>query len=279
MISVDCARLLRLSSTFCAVAAFSLSNTLVAQEAKNDSTPRVWTITFKKGDAGLYRSMTTLSGVSADGKSAHLLLKPTERIEIKDVNARGEATIVDTPVAMEVSENGKTQKIEDATFTPTTQVFSKTGLLLREDGETLNSADPLTVAQSLLANLPVPTFPVKTGDSWKTEFENKLTPGKKVSMVTTFLGTEKIFGIDTVKTKFTLAVPTAPNAADGQTIKAEGVRCLDIKTGRLVRSDVKMINVEFTTSEGVVKGSMEVSSHLIVPGVNDKDKTGDTPKK
>ena len=249
-----------------------LGDPLHGQPARNDSTPRQWILNFKKGDVGLHRGKTTITGRSADGKTeTHLVIMPTEKVEIKDVNAKGEAIIVDTPVALEVTDNGKTQRMEGAAFTSTTIVINKLGLVQKDDGDT-EASSPLNAVQSLLSNMPTPAAAVKVGESWKTELENRLVPGKKVVMNSTFLGIEQQYGIETFKTRFTVSLPTGPNATDDQTVKAEGIRNIDVKTGRLVRSEVKIQNVEYITPHGVVKGSVEMSNYLIVPGINDGGK-------
>src|SRR5437588_12328212 len=80
----------------------------VAQEAAAPGAVPAWTIAFKKGDVSLHRRTITLSGRSPDGKTDVLYrFKPSERVEIRDVNARGEATVVTTCISRQVLRDGR----------------------------------------------------------------------------------------------------------------------------------------------------------------------------
>src|SRR5207248_1555 len=68
----------------------------------------------------------------------------------------------------------------------------------------------------LLATLRTPILPekeVKAGDTWQTEFDNPAVKGKKFTVKTTFVGTDKVEGMDVWKIQqsgepATLSVPT-----------------------------------------------------------------------
>jgi hypothetical protein len=230
-----------------------------------------WIITFKKGDVSLHRRTVTLSGKAPDGKSdVRIVLKSTERVETGDVNARGEATVITSCAAMEIITNGRPEHIEGALFPSTTRVFSKNGLVIRAPDSAVPATEPFLIIEGLLANNPAPPEAVNVGSTWRTEFQNGLAPGTRVTMISRFLGLAPVFGIPTVKTAFTLAVPTAPAALPPDSISTTGERYLEIATGRVVQSKIEISNVAFAVQGGLIKGVAQIVDELVVPGVNEK---------
>jgi hypothetical protein len=228
-------------------------------------------IAFKKGDVSLHKRSVTLTGRSLDGKSdVRFVFKPTEQAEIRDVNARGEATIVTSCVSMEIVQDGRTEKLENAQFPPTTRVFSKSGLVLREIDGTENALEPLLVVEGLIANTPMPPESGEAPGSWRTDMLNRLTPGQRVTMVSRTIGAETVFGIKTVMMAFTLEVPTTPAQLPNETISAKGERWIDISTGRIVKSDIELDNVAFPFRGSMIIGKVHILDEIIVPGVNEK---------
>jgi hypothetical protein len=255
-----------------------VSPAVLAQGVKQDppkTGAQLWTLNYKKGDASRLRIKTTILGKLPNGQGEiNLVIKAVEKVEVKDVSAKNEVTLVHEPEEVEAIINGVTQSA-GGTASISTWVMSKNGLArpLEED-----PPNQMGVMQAILSHRPVPASPVKVGDSWKTELDNRLVPGKKVSLLSTFAGSEKLYGIDTLKIKFETSVPTKENSDEKETIRARGVYNLDPKTGHTVRSDITVQNIEIPL-QTPIKGTIEIHHVLIVPGVNDRPGEDAGPKK
>lgn len=257
------------------------AQTLAAKKSPPKAGAQIWTLNFKKGDVSRHRNRITLTAKSGNDKGdLSMVFTSVEKVEVKDVSARNEATVVHQTEAFQAIINGKPQPIGNAALPPATQIVGKNGLLIKqldEDPQTANTQ--MAVVQTLLSHHPVPNAPVKIGDVWKTDLENRLVPGKKVALLSTFAGTEKMFGIDTLKVNFQITLPTSSNGGDNDAIRAKGVYNLNPKNGELVRFDTTVQNVEIPLQAGLVKGTIEVRNVLIVPGVNDKPEAETGSKK
>lgn len=73
---------------------------------------------------------------------------------------------------------------------------------------------------------------VKAGDSWTTEIDNPAAKGKKVTIKTTYVGTEKADGADAWKVKQTVDADT-----DGGKLTADVTALLDAANGQLISAD------------------------------------------
>jgi hypothetical protein len=243
-----------------------------AQQAQpdqaQDTTPYTWQFQYKKGTVSKYRTLLTVNGHSPDGNQINVEVNALASQEVKEATDTGDATLVSTAEHSSVKFNGQDLPDNSASHLVITDTVSRKGLLLKHETENA-PPDPLQLDKLLavLANMPVPDQPVKIGDSWKTELDNPGVPGKKISMTSTLVGKEKVAGIDTLKIKTQLALPTADNATDQDTIKLEGTYNMDPKEGRLVRADSSIANLHM----GGATISIKIQNVLIMPGVNDKE--------
>ena len=129
-----------------------------------------------------------LYGKAADGKSdIRLEFRSTERVEIRDVNARGEATVATTCISMSVVQGGRAVPVEGTQFPAT--ILGRNGLLVREM-EGPEQTDPLLIVEAMLVNNPSPPEPVRAGATWRTDLPNNslraggsaLSPGSSAQL-------------------------------------------------------------------------------------------------
>ena len=233
-----------------------------------------WQIAFKKGDTTLHRRTVRLLPVSPDptGMSS-TIIRSIEKVEVRDVNAKGEATIVTNCVSAGIVRGDVSQSIDKASFPPTTRVFSKTGILFRETDGSETSKDPLLVAESMLANCPAPEGSIRAGTSWNTTLQNRLFPSKVATLVTRFEGRETISGISVMKTSFKLDLPAPSPDEPDRLIRADGVRSIDISTGHVVRFQAEVREVSIGPDSSL-RWNVSILDELVLAGVNDKP-TGD----
>src|SRR5205085_2360537 len=143
--------------------------------------------------------------------------------EVKDVNEAGDTTLTQTTESSQFTLNGQEQPTDPAALTTTTQTVSKTGLILKQS--VANGQPEWTKVyeiSSMLTVTPAPTQPVKIGDTWKTEMDNRVVEGKKVTVTSTLVGKEKVAGMDALKVRIKMEIPPTADAADSDTIKSEG---------------------------------------------------------
>ena len=107
----------------------------------------------------------------------------------------------------------------------------------------------------------LPDRPVKVSDTWTLEVENPAVKDDKVTQTYTYLGTEKVLGIDTHKIKMTMSLRQPVK------VEAETIRFRDAETGLTVKV-VSVVN-GIPSLNGPAQWGVEAVR--IVPGVNDKE--------
>ncbi|HZO88708.1 MAG TPA: hypothetical protein VFB38_10255 [Chthonomonadaceae bacterium] len=267
--------LLRLCLAGALVAALPLAvpQFVRAQDAQ-DTTPYTWQFNYKKGDVSRYRVTGSLSGqLPNDSGDLSIVLKSVMKEEVKNTTDVGEADLGNTMESMEISVNGQPFPSNSDNQPTVTMTVNRNGLVLKRSAENNQPGlEQIIALGTLLSNMPVPPMPVKIGDTWKTELDNPLVEGKKVTLTSKLVGKEKVAGIDTLKVRVETSVPTKDGAEAKDTIKAEGVYNVDPQAGRLVRSSYDVTNLDMQAPFGTLK-NMSQKLTLIVPGVNDKEET------
>jgi len=232
-------------------------------------------IAFKKGDISLHRRTVTLTAKSVDGKPGQQIrLRSVERVEIRDVTTKGDATIVTACISMEIERNGSPEKIDKAHFPETTQVFGRTGMLLHESEGSDVATDPLIVAVGVLANMPAPQGSIRRGAVWHTVIHNRLVPHRPVTVKSEFLGAETLWGIPAMRTAFTFDFAHTAKSPLAEEMHITGERALDVATGRVVKFHAEIRNAAFTVGGGATIGIADILDELVVPGANDKNLGG-----
>lgn len=232
--------------------------------AKDDQT-YAWTFKYDKGETIKYRLNYVYTG--AKFKTT---IRSVDRYEVKSVNAKGESTILDTPESQVVVDNGHEIPDNPEDRQVVIKVLDRRGLVVKQElknpdagTETINLIGIMTNAR------PIPDTPVKAGDSWKTELDNLLLPGKKIIVTSTLVGVEKVLGIDTLKIKRQMTIPTTPDEKDP--LKLDSTYNVDPRMGHLVRDNFTLENYETFRADGKVRVKITAEITKILPGVNDKD--------
>ncbi len=240
-----------------------------------DMTPQIWTIKYTKGATSRVRQRATITG-DAGGNEINILLKAVTKRDVKDVAENGDATIATTTESRALSFNGMDLPDDPSSYPVVTQTVSSKGLLVKQSIEnSQQGGEALEKALAMVSQTPVPDKPVKPGDTWKTDIDNRFVEGKKVTVTSTLIGSEKVSGIDTVRVKTEMAIPPTADATDKNLIKVVGFINVDPKVGRVVRSEYNLDNVTLSLGGNEVTVKGKLSGALIVPGVNDKE---DAPK-
>lgn len=268
-IHVRAPRLLLAGALF---AALSFTGVVLAQDAAKDDTPHTWEFQRKKGDTAKYRQKIAINGMLAGGTEIKVEVKTLNKQTVEEVTDTGDATVVTTTESRSVTFNGNPIP-DDNEHPKVTQTLSKNGLVLKytlEKGP--EGQEKLSLLGAVLSATPTPDKPVKVGDSWKTDIDNRLVTGKKVTVESTFVGTEKVLNTDALKIRIKMNVPTKADADDKATVKMDGFYYLDPKTGRLIRTQYTAENVPLETPDGQsFTVSTTFNNDLIVSGVNDKE--------
>jgi hypothetical protein len=275
--------LLRLSSRLVVIGALlaampitlpRLAHARVVVQAEEDAATHTWQLQFKKGDVLKYRTVTNITGpLPNDQGDFHVDVTTLLSQEVKSLSEKGEATVVTTIQKNEATINGQKLPDDPAQYPIITEVFSKNGLVLKHEVENaqpgLEKFDDLT---AMLSNMPTPDKPVKIGDSWKTELENRLVKGKKVTLTSTLVGKEKVGDADTFKVKVETEIPMMEDAGEKDTIKVAGTYNIDAAAGRFLRADYTVENAELPTQVGPVRVKVKQTVNYVAPGSENEEK-------
>ncbi len=129
-----------------------------------------------------------------------ILITTGNKITAKELKKDGTVMIVEDPDIMKVSAAGKESKAPGNK--PWKEFRDSRGILkdyiVDDDPAAVTSANGLKLIASV-SDIILPENEVKSGDVWETELDNPTRPGKKFKIKTTFLGSEKIDGVDYMK--------------------------------------------------------------------------------
>jgi hypothetical protein len=224
---------------------------------------------YRKGDLFDHRRTTRFKEQLPNGQDVvRLELRAIERTEVKDVNARGEATLVTACISIESMHDGITEPIKATSYPAATRVFAKNGLLIREIDAPDSGTDPLAIVDRLLLSRPVPPEPPETGTVWRTDLPDARRPGKRVTMVSRFLGPTNLAKIPGAKVATAFDVDPAPPRTEPIHVKREAV--LDLTTGRTLHSKTEIRNITFASHGAIVSGTVDIEEELVTSGLNDK---------
>lgn len=238
-------------------------------QAAQTSTPG-WTFVYKKGEELRFRTYIRLTGRTPDDAGdVKLTVKSTSKNTTKEVLPEG--TVIweqlDEPGGA-ATLNGMALPVEEEPK-PVTITFTKLGTISKR----LNpAADPADQSQRILPTLssfPVPPMGVKPGDSWKTELPNPMLKNRQFTATSTFVGNEKVLGIDCLKVELTMAFPTMFGQTEKEFLQHTETYWLDASTRQLIRGSYTTKNpvLPFPVKSAVVTALVS----RIVPGQNDKE--------
>ncbi len=129
--------------------------------------------------------------------------------------------------------------------------FSRLLLYHPTDEDNSFLTPPIRHILALADRIAFPRLPVKPGDTWTTEVRNPTGKSRKVTIQSTYLGTEMLNGATAWKVRQTLEAATE----DG-TLEAEMTAFLDPATGQLLQADQSIKNVPSAAGVVTWKGKL-----------------------
>jgi len=209
-----------------AAAALLLASAVWAQEAVTLARAP------KKGDVARYQFKVTGNVLGADFEVTGI-----GKDEIADVKENGHTVSVETQESGKLVIMGMEQPQQPEP--PRKYTRDRQGKLIDldpKDGGPVWSPEVLR----LMVMLSEPIFSeraVKPGDSWETEFDNPVAAGKKVTVKTTFVASEKVDEVPTHKIHQTAAADVPEGMAS-----VEGTYWVDAGSGLLVKAEAAVKN-------------------------------------
>jgi hypothetical protein len=215
-----------------------------AQDEKPaDNATYTWTFKFKKGDV-YYTKDKSEGKLNLGGMDITFVGENVTKHEIKEVAENGDVTDVETLESSKISINGMEIDNPEKDRKVTT-VTNKSGIIVKRKVENSSQADsPLEKLNALSASFPIPSKPVKVGDTWKTELDNPMVEGKKVTATSKLTGKEKVGDVETLVVKIEGAIPPKADATEKDHIKVTGTYYVNPQTGRLVKVKGILENAE-----------------------------------
>lgn len=210
---------------FCAAALLAAANV-----ARADDAPVTLAYHVKKGDVAYHKATVTASIMGAD-----VLVTTSTKSTVKDVKDNGDFVVEQTNLGTHVSFGGQEQD-QDASA-PVTVTRDKRGRLVDYKTDEAAQAFVAPEVQRLIAMLNevlLPEKPVKQGDSWETVLDNPAAKGKKVTVKDTYLGTEKVNGVDAWKVHQTAE---AVVDADGNKMSVDSTIYMNPATGQAMKGE------------------------------------------
>lgn len=235
-----------------------------------DNATYTWTLKQKKGDVSRMKEQTR-ANISAGGMEAAMEIKSVTKREVKNVAENGDVTAEYTAENVVINFNG--QEIDNPEPDRKTILWiNKAGVVVKQKIENSQQADsPIAKMAVLTMSTPIPDKPVKIGDTWKTEFDNPLVEGKKVTVTSKLVGKEKIGEVETLAVKMDVSVLPKADATDKDAVKLETTYYVDPQAGRVVRMKNLTDNAEFDVMGTPLKFSSESVSDLVKADASGKN--------
>ncbi len=218
-------------------------------EKQNDSKPAAIVLTRKAKDAVQYKSNLALSVSGTD-----VTLEQNRKHTVKEIRDTGELVILVSDLGGKVTFNG--QDMDTPPAPPVTVMQTSSGKIISYKPEMDNNPYLSATTQHLIAiaeQIIYPDKPVKPGDSWKTEIDNPQVKGKKVTITTTYVGSDKADGMPAWKVKQTLDADTD----SGGKMTAEITALLDTTNGQLIQADQSAKGIPGTMGAFDWKGKIQ----------------------
>ncbi|MBB6050374.1 hypothetical protein [Armatimonas rosea] len=252
-----------------AAAAPRLSHAQTAAPAAQASAPG-WTFVYKKGEELRFRTYIRITGRTPDDAGAvNLTVKSTSKNTTKDVLPTGVVVWEQLDEAGGAAAlNGMALPVEEEPK-PVTITFNPTGLISKRLNPAADPADQSQRILPILSSFPVPPAGVKPGDSWKTELPNPMLKNRQFTATSTFIGNEKVLGIDCLKVELTMTFPTMFGQTEKEYLQHTETYWLDASTRQLVRGSYVTKNpvMPFPVKSAVAKTLVS----RIVAGQNEKE--------
>jgi len=209
------------------LASVALSPALV----RADDSPVTLKYTTKVGDSQHQQVL-----VKANVGGIDAVVKATQKTLIKEVTDSGDVTYVVTDEGGTITLAGSDQHQDPGP--DITVKRDKLGKLTdwkpSKDFDNPPMSPEVMRATEQLYTVVLPTAPVKEKDTWKVELDNPIYAKMKIKVENTYLGIEKVDGVDLWKIKQSA---TAPTDADGGVVTFEGTFWLNPASGQMMKLD------------------------------------------
>src|ERR1043165_4536547 len=175
---------------------------------------------------------------------------------VKQLMDKGHAVILETHEETKLNIAGMDQDIDDKSVT--TETRDKQGKLVdwvrESNGAQEFFATEMYRLQSILSVPVLTDKEVKAGDSWDTEVDNPAAKNKKVKLKTTFVGTDKLDGVELLKLK-QAGEPDVDDA--GAKMSYETTYWMEPSTGKLIKAESTVKDMP-TLAVGVISMTIKM---------------------
>lgn len=199
-----------------------------AEESKQgDDKPVTLLHSLKAKDTVQYKSSLKLSF------GMEVVLEQNRKYTVKEIKDNEDAVIIVTDLGGKVNVNGSDMPLPASP--PITMTQNKQGKLLTYKLEMENPilSESTLFLMALVDRVIFPDKAVKASDTWTTEIENPQVKGKKVTIKTTYVGTEKLESMTVWKIKQTMEADTD----GGGKLTSEATLLLDTTNGQIIESE------------------------------------------
>ena len=195
--------------------------------ASADDSPVTLKYTAKSGDSQHQQVVIKVDSVGA-------VLKQTQKRLIKDVSDTGDVTVLVTDEGGTLTVAGS--DMPQAAGPDVTVKRDKLGKLSdwkpAKEFDNPPMAPEVMRATEQLYTVILPSAAVKEKDTWKVELDNPIFAKMKIKVENTYLGIDKVDGVDLWKIKQTA---TAPTDGDGGVVTFEGTFWLNPANGQMMK--------------------------------------------
>ena len=211
--------------------------TLIGIQNANAEAPKM--MLARKLKAGV--TTTYKATIKASVQGMDIVLEQSQKQTVKTVKDNGTTVVVSEDLGGVMKLNGMEQ--EQKPGAPTTETRDKLGKLLdySHDQEQAAVFSPeIQKLMSATAELILTDKEVTEGDSWDTTLDNPASKENKVKVKTTYIGIEKVDGVDLWKFKQTTE---AVVNTDGSKMVNESTIWINPKDGLMEKIDGKVKDV------------------------------------
>ncbi len=247
-----------------AIAGILASIALASVVAKADDTPVMLKYSAKTGDSQHQQTVIKTNVAGMD-----IVVKQLSKRLVKDVNDAGDVTslVVDEGVTYTLAGNDQHQDPGPDITVKRDKLGKLTDWKPAKDFDNPPIPPEVMRTSEQLYTVVLPTDAVKEKDTWKSEIDNPIYAKMKIKVTGTYLGIEKVDGVDLWKIKQTASVPLD---ADGNVTTFDGTFWLNPVNGQVVKLDG---NVKDMPTAQVGKVTLQVSVSQVKdekPAVVDK---------
>ena len=226
-----------------ALAVLPLSLSAMQPEAKTYS----WKWRYKAGEVWKEKSHIGVSGqvkVLGLGVSGQVYIDSVESNKIIALLADGDAALRVQLLSQKSTYNGTENQKNDDVGKFFDGHVTPQGIYRRNmDSHGSTSPGDVPKLSGHLSNRPIPTEPVKIGESWITQVDNLYLPGKKVDFVSTLTEVRELVGSEILQVEYKVAYPKKDGAEGDELVKITGSYSFYPSSSQLISEEINIENV------------------------------------